>query len=110
VEDGRIQHAKILHPAHADNFSVADIFSMETSSFGDRYDYLVVMPGRLTEVDETRRRWFREKALQTGATLFAYAYDEWILKWGNISNLCRDAGMHVVEQWAEDMALVEFGE
>ena len=107
-EETRIQHAKLIHAEHANNFLKEDMFARETIGPQSHYDYVLLMPGRLVEVDEVKRRYFQSKMEESGAKIFAYAYDEWVQKSGSFANLCMQAGLNVVGVLAANVAIVDF--
>jgi 2-polyprenyl-3-methyl-5-hydroxy-6-metoxy-1,4-benzoquinol methylase len=101
-----IEHAQELNPRHIGNFVCTDMFCMDALKCGASPTHIIFMPGRLTEVSALEQERFLKLVRGTGATLFAYAYDEWRVKWGDITNLCGAAKLHIVERIDDGVAVV----
>ena len=91
----KIAHARGLQPGLADGFFVGDIFEAEAPWTHRQPDLVIVMPGRLLEVDADRAERLREWLHATGATLLVYAYDDWVTRYGDLEGLCMRAGLRI---------------
>ena len=91
----KIAHARGLHPGFADGFFAGDIFEAEAPWTHRRPDMVIVMPGRLLEVDAGRADRLREWLRATGAALLVYAYDDWVTRYGDLGGLCMRAGLRI---------------
>ena len=98
VDPARIAHARTLHPDHAANFVVGDVFDdPRVWADGRRFALALLMPGRLLEARpehaEALRAWLRRSCDQ----VLVYAYGDWLSRAGSLAGLAQQAGLAVTD-------------
>lgn len=92
-----IDHAKQLHPAFSKNFIAGDMFKCEEIWDNDmQYDIIVIMPGRLLEIGPTTAKSLVERLAHHSRFVLAYAYGDWLTKFGKLEALCSSVGLRMV--------------
>lgn len=96
----RIDHARGRLPGHAANFWAGNLFeSDEPWADGRRYALTIVMPGRLLEgVDTAIAARFRERLRASCDRILAYAYGDWLSRYGSFRGLVEAAGFRMVAE------------
>lgn len=101
---GKIAHARQLQPSFAANFIVSDMFEALPLDADTRYSMVILMPGRLLEVDEGRaarlRQWLRGHFDQ----LLVYGYGEWLTRYGSLEGLAAQAKLTLLKTGSNDRA------
>ncbi|MBE3576862.1 MAG: methyltransferase domain-containing protein [Limnochordales bacterium] len=87
-----IQNAKQLLPEFANHFVVGDMFEYRLPR---SIDVVLLMPGRLVEVPIYRAFLLLNCLRHSGATVIAYAYGDWVTRYGSLAGLCREAGLRL---------------
>lgn len=93
VDDSKLEHARLLQPAFADNFVAANMFERAPIDADTVYSLIILMPGRLLEVDEASARRLREWLRGHFQRLLVYGYGEWLTRYGDLSGLAERAGL-----------------
>lgn len=94
VDPLRIAHAKELHPEHAENFMVGDMFSLDGPWLhGRRFALVMLMPGRLLEVDRGRAAALVRELTRCSDNILVYAYGDWLARYGGLQELARAANL-----------------
>jgi hypothetical protein len=96
TDDLKLEHARILQPDFAVNFVVGSMFERIPLDGDTVYSLVILMPGRLLEVDEESagrlRGWLRGHFEH----LLVYAYGEWLTRHDGLSGLAARAGLTIV--------------
>jgi 2-polyprenyl-3-methyl-5-hydroxy-6-metoxy-1,4-benzoquinol methylase len=100
-----VEHARLLLPEYADNFRQGDMFQSDWPwSEGRRYALIILMPGRLLEVEPQRAAGLREQLREYCDQLLVYAYGDWLTRYGNLQGLAEQAGLSLLNADAEAVA------
>jgi SAM-dependent methyltransferase len=93
TETSKLEHAKQLHPAYAEHFVAGNMFDSIPLDADTVYSLVLLMPGRLLEVDEASAR--RLKAWLRGhfEHLLVYAYGEWLTRHQGLEGLAALAAL-----------------
>jgi SAM-dependent methyltransferase len=92
VNPAAIGHAKQLLPEFADHFVVGDLFDYRLPR---GVDIVLLMPGRLLEVPVYRASLLLSSLRKSQATVIAYAYGDWVTRYGSLVGLCKEAGLRL---------------
>lgn len=61
---------------------------------GETYEFALLMPGRLLEMNQDVRWPFMEKLVKSVTTgIVIYAYSDWLAKYGSLAEMCKRAGL-----------------
>lgn len=97
-EPHKLAHACELQPDFQENFLAGSMFESVPLDADTIYSLIILMPGRLLEVDADRagrlRGWLRGHFEH----LLVYAYGEWLTDHGSLSGLTGKAGFKLVKQ------------
>lgn len=95
LDEAKLQHARTLQGAFSANFVLANMFETLPLDADTVYSLVILMPGRLLEVDEAAaerlRGWLRGHFLR----LLVYAYGEWLTRHQGLRGLAERAGLVV---------------
>jgi hypothetical protein len=96
-DPARVEHARELHPDHAEHFVVGDLFD-EVRLWDEpgRFALAILMPGRLLEVDPARTAPLVERLRERCDQILVYAYGDWLDRYGDLGGLARAAGFSMV--------------
>jgi SAM-dependent methyltransferase len=101
-----IEHARLLHPMAVHHFLDADLFD-ETSPWSlARFDLVVLMPGRLVEVDAPSAGALRDRLRRSAKRVLVYAYGDWLAD-QTLDTLAAAAGLPLVDPTATKAALAQ---
>ena len=102
-EGGSVEHAHSLLSEFTENIIHGDMFDNETL-WGDthRYALILLMPGRLLEVESARAAHLRERLKHYGDHILVYAYGDWLTRFQNLAGLAHEAGLIFLGKDAED--------
>ncbi|HWB29867.1 MAG TPA: methionine biosynthesis protein MetW [Vicinamibacterales bacterium] len=93
LDETKLAHARELQPAFAANFIAGNMFDGLPLDADTVYSLVLLMPGRLLEVDETSAarllNWLRGHVIH----LIVYAYGEWLTRHGDLAGLAARAGL-----------------
>lgn len=90
---GSIEHAHSLLPEFTENIIHGDMFDNETLwRDTQRYALILLMPGRLLEVESVRATHLRDRLKQYGDHILVYAYGDWLTQFQNLAGLVQEAG------------------
>ena len=93
VDASRIEHARLVLPAHADNFVAGDLVDDDVIWPDDRrYALAVLMPGRLLEAGPERSAALRQRLRDRCRQVLVYAYDDWLERPGGLPGLAARPG------------------
>jgi SAM-dependent methyltransferase len=94
----RIAHARTRLPGYADRFVVGDLFDSEAIWPPDRrYALALVMPGRLLEAGLEQASRLRARLRAHCDQVVAYAYGDWLIRYGGLRGLAEAAGLRLRE-------------
>lgn len=93
VDESRLEHARLLQPAFSANFVNGNMFERIPIDADTVYTLIMLMPGRLLEVDEGSARRLREWLQGHFQRLLVYGYGEWLTRYGGLSGLAGRAGL-----------------
>lgn len=100
-----IEHSRILIPRFRDNFFVGNIFGSNLLWTQEKhYDYAILMPGRLLEVEEETRIWLKKKINDQCDNLIIYAYGDWLSKYDGLDGLAHKAGIELISPYGDHKA------
>ena len=93
MDDSKLEHARLLQPAFGANFIAGSMFEQVPFDADTVYSLVILMPGRLLEVEpasaERLRGWLQGRFRH----LLVYAYGEWLTRYGSLSGLAERAGL-----------------
>ena len=93
VDESKLEHARLLQPAFSANFVAGNMFERIPIDADTVYSLIILMPGRLLEVDEASAGRLREWLRGHFHRLLVYAYGEWLTRYGGLSMLAERAGL-----------------
>jgi SAM-dependent methyltransferase len=97
VTELSIAHAHLLLPAFAEHFVVGDMFENDAPWADDRrYALVLLAPARLLETTPARAAALRERLQGRSDALVVYAYGESLTRHGDLTGLCRAAGLRLL--------------
>jgi len=96
TDTSKLEHARQLHPACADHFVAGNMFESMPLDADTVYSLVLLMPGRLLEVDEVSARRLREWLRGHFEHLLVYAYGEWLTRHQGLDGLAARAGLTLV--------------
>ena len=91
----KLEHAALLQPAFGANFVEGSMFERVPLDDETVYSLIVLMPGRLLEVDEDAARRLREWLRGHFRALLVYAYGEWLTRHQGLEGLAALAGFRI---------------
>lgn len=90
LDQGRAQRGRAHHP---DLDIVHDDFLETPDRWVGPFDLTIIMPGRLTELDGSKRDAIRDMILGRARELLVYGYGDWLDRYGDLETLCEAAGI-----------------
>jgi hypothetical protein len=93
TDASKLDHARQLQPQFAANFVAGDMFDSIPLDADTAYTLVLLMPGRLLEVDEVRARQLKGWLQGHFEHLLVYAYGEWLTRHGGLAGLAARAGL-----------------
>ncbi len=93
TETSKLEHARELQPAFAANFVAGNMFEGIPMDADTIYSLVLLMPGRLLEVDEASARRLRAWLSGHFEHLLVYAYGEWLTRHQGLDGLASRAGL-----------------
>ena len=96
VDPAKLDHARELQPAFAANFVAGNMFESIPLDADTVYSLVILMPGRLLEVDEASATRLKDWLRGHFQYLLVYGYGEWLTRHGNLSGLIERAGLEPV--------------
>jgi hypothetical protein len=93
VDESKLEHARLLQPAFAANFVNGNMFERIPIDADTVYSLIVLMPGRLVEVDDVSARRLRDWLHRHFQRLLVYGYGEWLTRYGGLKGLAERAGL-----------------
>lgn len=92
-----IKHSSRLLPKFSDNFVLGDLFDEESLWNDNRqYSLVLLMPGRLIERKDERSERLLQRIAERCHYILAYAYGDWIERYGTLAHLAEAAGLTVI--------------
>ena len=104
LEEAKLEHARSLQPSFAANFVAGSMFDGIPLDGDTVYSLVLLMPGRLLEVDEASAAQLRALLRGHFQHLLVYAYGEWLTRHGGLEGLAAKAGLALVTQHASGAA------
>jgi 2-polyprenyl-3-methyl-5-hydroxy-6-metoxy-1,4-benzoquinol methylase len=92
----KLEHARLLQPEFGANFVTSSIFDALPLDADTVYSLVLLMPGRLLEVDATSARQLVDWLRGHFEYLLVYAYGEWLTRYHGLAGLAERAGLRVV--------------
>jgi SAM-dependent methyltransferase len=93
IDESKLEHARLLQPAFGANFVAGNMFERIPLDADTVYSLVILMPGRLLEVEEEAARRLREWLRGHFQRLLVYAYGEWLTRHDGLSGLAERAGL-----------------
>ena len=93
VDEPKLEHARLLQPAFSANFVAGNMFERIPIDADTVYSLIILMPGRLLEVEEASARRLREWLRGHFQRLLVYGYGEWLTRYGGLPGLAGRAGL-----------------
>ncbi len=94
IEAGRLEHARLLNPKYAGNFSQGNMFDSDLPWPDQRrYALAILMPGRLLEAQPEQASRLKEQIKRHCDRLLLYAYGDWLTRYGNLQGLAKEVGL-----------------
>jgi 2-polyprenyl-3-methyl-5-hydroxy-6-metoxy-1,4-benzoquinol methylase len=93
VDESKLEHARLLQPVFSANFVAGSMFERIPIDADTVYSLIILMPGRLLEVDEASARRLREWLRGHFQRLLVYGYGEWLTRYDGLSGLAERAGL-----------------
>ena len=93
VDESKLEHARLLQPAFSANFVAGNMFEMIPVDADTVYSLIILMPGRLLEVDAAEARRLRGWLSGHFGRLLVYGYGEWLTRHDGLSGLAERAGL-----------------
>jgi hypothetical protein len=104
TETSKLEHAGQLQPAFAANFVAGNMFEGVPLDADTIYSLVLLMPGRLLEVDNASASRLREWLRGHFQHLLVYAYGEWLTRHNGLEGLATKAGLTLVSAHATGAA------
>ncbi|MEA3290781.1 MAG: class I SAM-dependent methyltransferase [Pseudomonadota bacterium] len=104
LEPQKLAHAGELQPDFRDNFLAGSMFDSVPLDADTVYSLIILMPGRLLEVDSGQAGRLREWLRGHFEHLLVYGYGEWLTDHGGLSGLAAKAGLEIVSQHSSGAA------
>lgn len=104
------ESAKILQPEFKDNFYTGNLIDApKILSKNLIFELIIIMPGRLLEIkDEVKKKEFLNWMNGSSKNILAYAYGDWIEKYGSLKNILDLVGFDMIEEDSKNnLALVK---
>ena len=95
VDQLKLEHARELQPSFAGNFVLANMFETLPVDADTVYSLVILMPGRLLEVNEEFAERLRGLLRGHFQQLLVYAYGEWLTRYQGLRGLAERAGLSV---------------
>jgi hypothetical protein len=96
TEGSKLEHARQLLPASAERFIVGNMFESMPLDADTIYSLVLLMPGRLLEVEEVSARRLRDWLRGHFEHLLVYAYSEWLTRHQGLDGLAARVGLTLV--------------
>ena len=93
TDESKLEHARLLQPPFGANFIAANMFERIPVDPDTVYSLVILMPGRLLEVDPEPASRLREWLRGHFQHLLIYAYGEWLTRYQGLEGLAERAGM-----------------
>ena len=93
VDEAKLEHARLLQPAFSANFIAGNMFERIPIDGDTVYSLVILMPGRLVEVDPAVARQLRGWLRGHFTRLLVYGYGEWLTRYDGLSGLAERAGL-----------------
>ncbi|HMF97237.1 MAG TPA: class I SAM-dependent methyltransferase [Vicinamibacterales bacterium] len=96
TDETKLEHARLLQPAFGANFVAGNMFERIPLDADTVYSLVILMPGRLLEVNESSRCQLREWLRGHFQQLLVYGYGDWLTRYEGLAGLAARAGLTVV--------------
>ena len=101
TDETKLEHARLLQPAFGANFVAGNMFERVPLDADTVYSLVILMPGRLLEVDESSSRRLREWLRGHFHRLLVYGYGDWLTRYEGLEGLAARAGLAFPAQVVE---------
>jgi hypothetical protein len=95
TDETKLEHARLLQPAFGANFVAGNMFERVPLDADTVYSLVILMPGRLLEVDESSSRRLREWLRGHFHRLLVYGYGDWLTRYEGLEGLAARAGLAI---------------
>jgi SAM-dependent methyltransferase len=95
TDETKLEHARLLQPAFGANFVAGNMFERIPLDADTVYSLVILMPGRLLEVDESSGRRLREWLRGHFDRLLVYGYGDWLTRYEGLAGLATRAGLAI---------------
>jgi hypothetical protein len=96
IHNNKIAHVHSFLPDYTDHFFTGDMFAVE-EVWSQRYTLIIIMLGRLLEVEVEKREWLKER-LRSASNLLVYVYDDYLSADQTLASLARAAGIELLSE------------
>ena len=96
TEASKLDHARQLQPGFSSHFMQGNMFQGVPLDADTLYSLILLMPGRLLEVDDTSAARLRSWLQGHFEHLLVYAYGEWLTRHGGLAGLAEKAGLKLI--------------
>ena len=94
-----IEHGRTIMPEYADNFILGDIFeSIDIWKQREYYDIALLMPGRLTVVNEDHRNWLKKQLKKHCKAIIIYLYNDWLGRSDGLKEISKRVGITLINE------------
>ena len=93
TEESKLEHARLLQPDFGRNFVAANMFERIPLDPETVYSLVILMPGRLLEVDAEAASRLRAWLHGHFQHLLIYAYGDWLTRYQGLEGLAERAGL-----------------
>jgi hypothetical protein len=93
LDESKLHHARFLQPAFGANFIAGSMFEGIPLDADTVYSLVLLMPGRLLEVDDAAGRRLRDWLRGHFKDLVVYAYGDWLTRYDGLAGLTERAGL-----------------
>ena len=94
-----IEHGRTIMPEYADNFILGDIFkSVDIWKQREYYDIALLMPGRLTVVNEDHRNWLKKQLKKHCKAIIIYLYNDWLGRSDGLKEISKRVGITLINE------------
>jgi len=105
IHESKIAHAQTMLPHNIDNFFVGDIFDSIGLWRNQQYDLVILMVGRLLEVDDPQRENLKNWLLSSAKNIMIYVYPDYLQQGQTLSNLAEKAGIELLPNGTSQASL-----
>ncbi len=105
IHESKILHGQTLIPEYPDNLFVGDIFDSSGMWRNQQYDLVILMLGRLLEVDDLTRENLKNWLLISAKNIIVYVYPDYLQQDQTLSTLAEKAGIELLPNGTSQVSL-----